>query len=141
MYPDGLDLLVVDNDAARRRQIEHILAAEGFSVTGAAEGLAALRLVRERRFALLLAATALPGSLDGAETARQARARQPWLRTLFIGAADAWPRRGSRDCDDFIAAPFHPSELLGCVFELLHREPALTGLDPARRYHAQLRAS
>ena len=141
MYPDGLDILVVDHDPARRSRIEQIVAREGFTAAGANEGLAALRLLGQRRFALIIAAIGLPGSLDGLATVRQARARQPWLRALFTGDAAERPRRGDPEGDDFIAAPFHPSELLGCVFELLHREAASAGCDGPRGRSIRLCAS
>jgi hypothetical protein len=55
---------------------------------------------------------------------RQIRARQPWVKTLFTGDVAQRPVLPGRDRDDFIPSPFHLRDLLGCVFELLHREVA-----------------
>jgi CheY-like chemotaxis protein len=141
MYSEAHPILVVDHEPVRRERIAQILAEEGFPITTAADGLGALRLAGQRRFALIVAAAGLPGSLDGPATLRQARARQPWLKALFTGDAGGRPRWDNPDCDDFVAAPLRRRELLGCVFELLHRQSAPGGAGLERRYRAQLRAS
>jgi DNA-binding response OmpR family regulator len=137
MYPHGKDILVIDSDAARRGLIEHILAGEGFAITTVAEGLAGLRALMRQRFSLLIAAADLPGTLDGATLARQARARQPGLKTLLTGDHTIYPRLPGADRDDFIPAPFHRRELIGCVFELLQREGLPGAADLARRCRAE----
>ena len=124
MYPDGKQILVVDDDAGRRRLSERVLIAEGFAVTAVEEGFSAIRAAHSGRFALAIASVSLPGSLDGPDTMRQLRARQPWLKALFTGDVADRPQRADRDCDDFIPSPFLPRDLLGCVFELLQREDA-----------------
>jgi DNA-binding response OmpR family regulator len=122
MYPDGKQLLVIDDDVGRRRLSECILIAEGFSVTAMSEGLSAIRAARLGRFALAIAAVSLPGMLDGLTTVHQLRARQPWLKALFTGDVARRPPCTDRDRDDFIPSPFLGRDLLGCVFELLQRE-------------------
>jgi len=140
MYPEGQEILVVIDDRDRREQVARILADEGFAVTVAAEGLAALRATGARRFALAVAAARLPGSLDGATTMRRARARQPWLKALYIEDGGIRRGRGNPDIDEFIAAPFERHELIGCTFELLHRDAA-DAADLSRRARTELRAS
>ena len=122
MYPEGQQILVIDDDERHRELIERILIDEGFAVTAAAEGFSAVHAATNRRFALAIAAVSLPGTLDGPTTMRQLRGRQPWLKALFTGNAARWPRHPDRMCDDFIPFPFHRRDLLGCVFELLQRE-------------------
>jgi DNA-binding response OmpR family regulator len=141
MYPAGQHILVVENDDDTRSLIERILGEEGFAVTAVTEGLGALRAVQRQSFALVVAALDLPGTLDGLATVRQARARQPALRALFT--ADFTPRKrcDNPDSDDFIAMPFHRRELLGCVFELLQRNPVPGAADLARRCRIDRRAS
>ena len=63
MYPDGQEILVVDDNSERRERIARILADEGFAVTAAAEGLTALRAAGTRCFSLAIAAVRLPGSV------------------------------------------------------------------------------
>ena len=140
MYPQGNDVLVVDHEPQRRERIVRLLADEGFAVTKATEGLAALRVSASRRFALIVAAIDLPGSLDGCATVRRARLRQPWVRALYTGEPAIRPVMGGLGTDDFIAAPFERHELLGCVFELLHRAAA-EAADLARSVRTELKAS
>ncbi|HTZ36933.1 MAG TPA: response regulator [Stellaceae bacterium] len=142
MYPEGQEILVVVDDRDLRARTAQILRDEGFTVTAAAEGLAALRHAATRRFALIVAARELPGSLDGGTTVRQARTRQPWLKALYLdlGERDARRGRGNPDSEDFIAVPFERHELIGCTFELLQRG-ANGGADLARRMRLELHAS
>ena len=122
MYPEAQQILVIDSDQRRRQLSARILGEEGFAVTAVAEGFSAIRAAGSGRFALVLAAVELPGTLDGPTAVRQLRARQPWLKALFTGDVARRPGWPNPDCDDFIAAPFHRRDLLGCVFELLQRE-------------------
>jgi two-component system, OmpR family, response regulator MprA len=119
MYPSGQNILVAIGDRALRELVAHTLAREGFSITAAAEGLAALRAVRGQRYVLLIAAEQLPGSVDGSATIRHALLRQPWLKTLLVARSAAGGE--TRHDPDVLAAPFEARELLGCTFELLHR--------------------
>jgi two-component system response regulator MprA len=90
MYPDGQNVLIIDDDFGRRQAIERILTEEGFAVTAVSEGFAGLRAAGKRRFALIIAAVDLPGTLDGVSTVRRLRARQPRLKALFTGAFARW---------------------------------------------------
>ena len=121
MYPDGHEILIIDDDAKRRELSERVLSEAGFVVTTVSEGFSAIRAAAGRRVALAIAAVELPGALDGRSTAHQIRVRQPWLKVLFTGDVERFPWHRNRDCDDFIAAPFDRRDLLGCVFELLQR--------------------
>ena len=122
MYPREQQILLIDNEAERRHLCERVLREEGFTVTAVAEGISAIRAATSRRFALAVAAMDLPGTLDGPTTIRQIRARQPWLKVLYTGAVAQRPSWRRRDRDEFIPVPFHRRDLVGCVFELLHRE-------------------
>jgi len=122
MYPDGQEILIIDDDERRRELSERVLSEAGFAVTAVSEGFSAIRAAGSRRVALAIAAVELPGALDGPSTVRQIQVRQPWLKTLFTG--DAAPRQWRRNCDhdDYISSPFDHRDLLGCVFELLQRD-------------------
>ena len=140
MYPDGQEILVVVDNRERRERVVQILADEGFPVTAATEGLTALRAVGAQRYALIVAAMRLPGSVDGPTTVRQARARQPWLKALYIDDRAGRPAHRNPDSDDIIAAPFERHELIGCIFELLQRA-TVEAADLSRRCRTDLRAS
>ena len=141
MYPQGSEILVVDHEPKRRERVARLLAAEGFAVTEASEGLTALRVCADRRYALIVAAVDLPGSLDGAATLRRVRLRQPWVKALYTGEPSSRPATGNLHIDDFIAAPFERFELIGCIFELMHRIAADEVADLARSVRAERKAS
>jgi CheY-like chemotaxis protein len=141
MFLEEQGILIVDDDPARRQRIARILAGEGFALAAAAAGLTALRALAERRFALIIVAPRLPGSLDAAATVRQACLRQPWLKALFISENGLRPSLGNRACDDVISAPIPRWELIGCVFELLQRSATGDAAALARRARTERRAS
>ena len=124
MYPVEQEILVVDGDETARALIAQTLVDQGFAVTAVAEGHAALRQIETKPFAVLITEIRLPGMLDGLTALRRARALQPWLKCLFtsrFAPALSWC---NDELDEFIAKPFHPRELLGCVFELIERDAA-----------------
>src|SRR5438067_492719 len=115
MFPQAEPILVIDSDVRRRQLSERILGAEGFAVVAVAEGLSAIRAASRCRFALVVVALRLPGTLDGPATLRQLRARQPWLKALFTGNTASRPLWPASDCVDFISFPYDRRDLLGCV--------------------------
>ena len=60
------NILVVDDEKGQREILEMILSSEGYVVTTAASGEAALRLAKERRFDLALTDLKMTG-MDGIE--------------------------------------------------------------------------
>ncbi|HVH78267.1 MAG TPA: response regulator, partial [Stellaceae bacterium] len=103
--------------------IVRLLREEGFDVSATASGWTALVMVRRKPFDLLIADILLPDGLDGLEVAKCARLERPSLRCLFVsGRSQAVTDDPERD--DFVCKPFRRHELLGCVWELLHRRVA-----------------
>ncbi|HEV2530591.1 response regulator [Phenylobacterium sp.] len=84
-----LSVLVVDDDSAVREVTAGILGDLGYRVIEAGSGGAALDLLDgEDRIDLMLLDFAMPG-MNGAEVAREARARRPDVPILFVtGYAD-----------------------------------------------------
>lgn len=101
-------------------------------VTTAPTAWCALDMLAENKFDLMVTDVGLPGGLNGRELVRYARARHPTLKSLYIsGYAD--PVLDDPALDDFVAKPFYPRELLGCVWELLGRElPEKQASSPSR---------
>jgi DNA-binding response OmpR family regulator len=124
MYPVEQEILVVDSDETARALIAQTLVHQGFAVAAVADGNAALHQIETKPFAVVIAEIRLPGTLDGLATVRQARALQPRLKCLFTSRFAPSPRWCSDELDEFIAKPFDPRELLGCVFELIERDAA-----------------
>jgi two-component system, NtrC family, response regulator AtoC len=124
MYPVEQEILVVDGDETARALIAQTLVDQGFAVAAVADGNAALRQIETKPFAVVIAEIRLPGTLDGLTTVHQARALQPRLKCLFTSRFAPAPPWCNDELDEFIAKPFHPRELLGCVFELVERDAA-----------------
>lgn len=72
MTPERGSLLVVDDDANSRARLRSYLSSHGFDVTEAADGPAALALVRQRRFDVVLLDVEMPGQ-SGLEVLRALR--------------------------------------------------------------------
>jgi DNA-binding response OmpR family regulator len=129
--PPGLAILVLDDDDQVRETISTVLGEAGFEITTAATGWEAVALIEEKPFDLVVADIQLPGGLDGLDMARHVRLRHPALKCLFIsGARD--PVVCDPELDDFVAKPFRPHELLGCVWKVLRGNQPYPRLDIAR---------
>jgi two-component system sensor histidine kinase/response regulator len=127
MNPVQREILVIDGDETARTLIEQTLAEQGFTVTAVGDGDSALRRIKTKPFALVVAEIRLPGLLDGMTTLQYARAQQPRLKCLFTSGFTPARSWNNVDLDDFIAKPFRRRELVGCVFELMQRDAAAGG--------------
>jgi CheY-like chemotaxis protein len=123
MRPQRSHILVVDDHQAVRDLLETMLVTEGFAVTSVENGFEALRVIDCQPIDLAIVEVGVSGSIDGLEIVRQARARRPTLRALFMSDARCQPVCDDPRCDDFVAKPFFDREFLGCVFEILYRPP------------------
>jgi two-component system, sensor histidine kinase and response regulator len=109
-------ILVVDDDKAKRMALKAALSPLGFSVVEADSGVAALRILMDQQFAVILLDVFMP-AMNGFETASFIRQRQQSEMTpiIFITAygsdeiADS--DRFAEGAVDFIFAPVDPTEL------------------------------
>ena len=132
-------ILVADDDAAHRDLMHELLVPLGFTVLSAADGIAALDMVRQWDPDVLLLDISMPG-LNGWEVVRLVRdegfAR---LKIVMISANAGEIREGlaARQHDDQVAKPVHLRGLLEKLEKLLELqwigegEPA-PDADPAR---------
>ena len=124
-------ILVVEDDDDVRETISAMLIETGFRVDTAATGWEAIALIEEKPFDMVVADIRLPGGLDGLQMARHVRERHPDLKCLFI-SGEAAPIVCDPMLDDFVAKPFRPFELLGCVWKVLRGNLPNPRLDVAR---------
>ena len=109
----GGRVLVVEDDEDNRRIVEAALASAGYSVTGVADGKAALEACEAARPDVVVLDLGLPG-LDGWETARRlkAGANPPPILALTAMALPGDEERARRaGCDDVLTKPCRAAEL------------------------------
>ncbi|HEX5803036.1 MAG TPA: sigma-54 dependent transcriptional regulator [Azospira sp.] len=78
-------ILVVDDEEIARRNLSHVLEREGYQVDCAQDGAAALALLAETEYQLVLTDLRMPG-IDGLELLRQTKRRWPDTEVVMITA-------------------------------------------------------
>lgn len=82
---EGETILVVDDEATIRHLIDEVLDELGYTVIGAADGAAGLKVLQSgARIELLITDVGLPNGMNGRQVADAARALRPDLKVLFI---------------------------------------------------------
>ena len=120
-----LSVLVVDDTPVNVKLIVALLKANGFAVTIATTGEAALDLVRGADFRLMLLDLRLPG-IDGLTVARRVRA-DPRHRAVVIVAVTASAMKSDvaaaldAGCDAFVSKPINTRTLIPMLMGLLSR--------------------
>ncbi len=126
--PDGtpIRILTVDDEASLTELLSMALRYEGWEVTTAGSGLAAVRAAREVRPDAIVLDMMLP-DFDGLEVMRRIRAEQPDVPVIFLTARDAVEDRiGGLTAggDDYVTKPFSLEELVARLRALLRRSGA-----------------
>ncbi|GIJ74284.1 DNA-binding response regulator [Virgisporangium ochraceum] len=137
-------LLVVEDEQRLARALQRGLAAEGFAVDLAHDGVSGLDLARHGDYDAMILDVMLPG-LSGYRVVRQLRAEEHWLPVLMLSAKDGeYDQADGLDCgaDDYLTKPFSYVVLLARLRALLRRgapsRPTVLAvgdieLDPASR--------
>jgi len=126
--PDPL-VLVVDDEATVRQALERALRLEGFAVSTASGGLAALEAVATRPPAVVVLDVMMP-DLDGVSVVRRMRADGVDVPVCILSARDEVADRVAglqAGADDYLVKPFALAELTARLHALLRRrggEPA-----------------
>jgi DNA-binding response OmpR family regulator len=126
--PPDAPILVVDDDAKIVRLVRTYLERDGFTVTTAADGRAALDAIERRRPALVVLDLMLP-ELDGRAVIRAIRGDPDHedVPVLILSARGSLLDRitGLEDgADDYLPKPFSPAELVLRVKSILRRTAA-----------------
>lgn len=122
-------ILVVDDDPKILQLVRTYLEREGFVVTTAADGFAAVAALRRSLPRLMVLDLMLP-ALDGVAVLRVARADSN-LPVLILSARGSTADRISgiaNGADDYLPKPFSPAELVVRVKALLRRTEGRDGV-------------
>ena len=128
--PDGtsIRILAVDDEPSLTELLSMAMRYEGWEVTTAGSGLAAVQAAREVRPDALVLDMMLP-DFDGLEVMRRVRADQPDVPVIFLTAKDAVDDRIhglTAGGDDYVTKPFSLEELIARLRGLLRRSGATT---------------
>ncbi|MDQ3585746.1 MAG: sigma-54 dependent transcriptional regulator [Acidobacteriota bacterium] len=121
------NILVVDDDKPQREILEMILSGEGYEVTTAASGEAALKFAKERRFDLVLTDLKMTG-MDGIELLQKLLAYDSSIIVVLLtahGSIDSAKDALRRGAFDYLEKPYEREALLETIRRALTKLDAL----------------
>lgn len=121
------NILVVDDEKSQREILEMILAEEGYDVTTAASGEAALKFVKDRRFDLALTDLKMTG-MDGIELLQHLLAYDSSIIVILLtahGSIDSAKEALRRGAFDYLQKPYDKAALLETINRALDRLDAI----------------
>ena len=130
-HPDGVRILVVEDEASLRDGIVDLLTGDGHDVVAVGDGMAGVETGLRDPFDLVLLDLMLP-RLDGMEVCRRLRAARPRTPILMLtarGSEDDKVRGLMEGADDYVTKPFSARELLARIRVLGRRSPQGESLD------------
>jgi two-component system, chemotaxis family, chemotaxis protein CheY len=114
-------VLVVDDDEGIRDLVAVVLADQGYEVSVAEHGAAALDLVRQTRPAAILLDMRMPVMDGWAFAAAYRQLPAPHAPIIVLTAAQDAPRRAAEiRADAALGKPFTIAELTACVAQYAH---------------------
>jgi DNA-binding response OmpR family regulator len=118
------DILIVEDHPTMRAAMRLVLEHEGFVIREAADGPAALAMVREQPPDLMFLDLNIPGT-SGAEVLKELKA-DPLTATVPVIIVTATPEEErdfvlSLGADEYFTKPFSPTALLRTVERVLDR--------------------
>jgi two-component system, OmpR family, KDP operon response regulator KdpE len=129
-------VLIVDDESAIRRALHNTLQGMGFDVSDAATGEAALQLVREAAYDVVLMDINMPG-IGGIRACREIRKSLPRLGILMLTVRDREEDKITAldaGADDYITKPFNIRELAARIRAAVRRS-SVSHVDPDAIIH------
>ncbi|MER3429102.1 MAG: DNA-binding response regulator [Pyrinomonas sp.] len=120
-------ILVVDDERAQREILEMILSSEGYDVTTASSGEAALKLAKEKRFDLVLTDLKMTG-MDGIELLQRLLTLDSSIIVILLtahGSIESAKEALRRGAYDYLEKPYDRDQLLDVIRRALGRLDAL----------------
>ncbi len=121
------NILVVDDEKSQREILEMILASEGYNITTASSGEAALKMLKERRFDLVLTDLKMTG-MDGIELLGRLLAFDSSIIVILLtahGSIDSAKEALRRGAFDYLEKPYDRETLLATLARAFSRLEAL----------------
>jgi signal transduction histidine kinase/CheY-like chemotaxis protein len=115
--PTGVNVLLVEDEAAVRTVFARGLERQGCIVTTAADAMAALALLRDGLNPDVMVSDVMMPGIDGVELAIEAAKLRPGLGIVLMSGYAELPRHRAADARGirFLAKPFALTELLGAI--------------------------
>jgi two-component system response regulator ResD len=131
---DPIHILVVDDDPGIRNLTAAYLEKEGYAVSTAADGHAALREVEKGGVDLIILDVMMPGR-SGLQVARKVAPSHdvPILMMTALGEEEDVLRGFEAGADDYLTKPFSPKVLVARVAAILRRSGRLSTDDAHSR--------
>src|SRR5689334_6091576 len=120
-------ILVVDDEKAQREILELILSEEGYDVTTAVSGEAALKFAKDRRFDLALTDLKMTG-MDGIELLQHLLAYDSSIIVILLtahGSIESAKEALRRGAFDYLEKPYDKAALLETINRALDRLDAI----------------
>jgi PAS domain S-box-containing protein len=120
----GRRVLLVEDDTAVRTVAESILIEFGCKVTTAVDGREALKVLKAKRFDILISDIVMPGGISGVDVATAAREGDPDL-AILLTTGYAGERVAGAPADlpwPILRKPFRTEDLGGAMVKLLQGE-------------------
>ena len=117
-------LLIVDDEEGYREVLKTIFAAEGYGVSVASNGRAALAVLKSRKVDLVISDVRMP-DIDGIELLKTSRELNPDIGVVLMtafGTMDTAREAFKLGADDFIQKPFNNEELKVIVKRALEKQ-------------------
>ena len=119
--PAGARLLIVDDEAAHTRALCDTLAIEGYGTAGFESASAAIQVMREQSFDLLLTDLMMP-EMDGVELLREVQQLDPDIVGIVMtghATIDTAVKAMQAGACDYIVKPFRMNQLLPVISRAL----------------------
>jgi two-component system KDP operon response regulator KdpE len=129
-------VLIVDDESSIRRAVHNTLQIMGFHVDEASSGEAALRLVLEAPYDVVLLDINMPG-MGGLKACREMRRSLPRLAILMLTVRDSEEDKVAAldaGADDYITKPFNVRELAARIRAAVRRS-SVGQVDPEAEIH------
>jgi two-component system alkaline phosphatase synthesis response regulator PhoP len=124
-----ISVLLVEDEENLHEALKLNLVMQGYEITSAFDGVAALKAVEQEYFDLIILDVMLPG-LDGISVTESIRVQNNDVPILILSARDSGADRVlglKKGADDYLTKPFNLEELLLRIHKLVEKSRRIEG--------------